>query len=310
MDEVGMAQTTPPQPEIHDGERYRVRAVHRALDLLDCFTVTKPELTLLELAEQTGLSTSTAYRLMQTLEGRAFVEHRPETGRYRLGMSCLRLGGNVMAQLDLRERLRPLLTELRDEYGETVHMAILDRNRMEVIYLDKLDGWLPIGMMSSRVGSHSPAYCTGVGKVLLAGVDPATIRAFYGEQGLCRYTANTITDVEVLLAALDSVRCQGYALDNVEHEPDVKCVAVPIFDYTGQTTSSVSMSGPEARMNLHICQEGLVERMLELADDASAQLGYTRGLAWAPLVEAQRRDTRASLARVDAVPSTGEPAEG
>jgi len=181
---------------------------------------------------------------------------------------------------------------------------------MEVIYLDKLDGWLPIGMKSSRVGSHSPAYCTGVGKVLLAGVDPAAVRAFYGEHELHRYTDNTITEVEALLAALDTVRCQGYALDNVEHEPDVKCVAVPIFDYTGQATSSVSLSGPEARMSAHICQEGLVERMLELAHGASTQLGYTRGLSWAPRVEAQRRDSRASLVRADAVPRTDEPAEG
>ncbi len=278
MDELGMAQTTPSQPEIRDGERYQVRAVHRALDLLDCFTATEPELTLLQLADQTGLSTSTAYRLIQTLEGRAFVEHRPQTGRYRLGMSCLRLGGSVMAQLDVRERLRPLLTEVRDEYGETVHLAILDRNRMEVIYLDKLDGSLPIGMMSSRVGSRSPAYCTGVGKVLLAGGYPAAIRAFYAEQGLRRYTANTITDLEALLAALDTVRCQGYGVDNVEHEPGVKCVAVPVYDYTRGVACSVSISGPEARMDKHVAEEQLVQRMLQLARDASSALGYAGGV--------------------------------
>lgn len=267
---------TPLQRESNQGERYQVRAVRRALDLLDCFTPTRPDLTLAELAEQTGLSTSTAYRLLQTLECSDYVERDPQSGHYRLGISCLRLGGNVMAQLNLRERLRPLLTELRNEYGETVHLAVIDRTAMEVIYVDKLDGWLPIGMMSSRMGSRSPAYCTGVGKVLLAAAEPAAVREFYSEHPPRRFTPNTITDLDMLMETLASILRQGYALDDVEHEPDVKCVAVPIYDFTGLATCSVSMSGPKTRMDLHIRDEGLVERMLKLAQDASAQLGYAQ----------------------------------
>jgi IclR family KDG regulon transcriptional repressor len=269
---------TPLQREPNQGERYQVRAVRRALELLDCFTPTNPDLTLVELAEKTGLSTSTAYRLLQTLECCDYVERDPQSGYYRLGISCLRLGGNVMAQLNLRERLHPLLTELRNEYGETVHLAVMDRTAMEVIYVDKLDGWLPIGMMSSRTGSRSPAYCTGVGKALLATADPAAVREFYSEHPPRRFTPNTITDLEMLMETLASIGCQGYALDDVEHESDVKCVAVPVYDYTGLSTCSVSMSGPETRMDLHIRDKGLVERMLRLAQDASAQLGYAQRL--------------------------------
>ena len=273
-----MRETTVLQPTARGTGRYQVRAVRRALDLLDCFTPAEPELTLLQLAEQTGLSTSTAYRLVQTLELCDFVEHDGETGRYRLGLSCLRLGGNVMARLDLRDRLRPLLTALRDDCGETIHLAILDRSRMEVVYLDKLDGLLAIGMIS-HIGARAPAYCTGVGKALLAHVDPAVVAAFYREHSLRRYTPNTITDLEVLADSLARIRDRGYALDCLEHEPDVKCVAVPVHDYTGTVACSVSVSGPEARMDQHIEQEGLMERVLGVALDASARLGYAGGLA-------------------------------
>jgi IclR family KDG regulon transcriptional repressor len=273
-----MTQATVLQPTARSTRRYQVRAVRRALDLLDCFTPAEPELTLLQLAEQTGLSTSTAYRLVQTLELSDFVEHDGETGRYRLGLSCLRLGGNVMARLDLRGRLRPLLTALRDDYGETVHLAILDRSRMEIVYLDKLDGLLAIGMIS-HIGARAPAYCTGVGKALLAHVDPAVVEAFYRENPLQRYTASTITDLDVLADSLARIRDRGYALDCLEHEPDVKCVAVPVHDYTGTVACSVSLSGPEARMDQHLEQEGLLERVLGLAREASARLGYAGSLA-------------------------------
>lgn len=269
-----MTESTVLRTEPRSTDQYQVRAVRRALDVLDCFTPSEPELTLGQLAEETGLSMSTAYRLVQTLECHDYVEQNPRTGRYRLGISCLRLGGNVMARLDIRDNLRPLLTTLRDEYGETIHLAVLDQSCMEVIYLDKRDGLHGIGMIS-RVGARAPAHCTGVGKCLLAHVDPAVVATFHAEQPLQCFTPNTITDPEKLLESLADIRERGYALDCVEHEPDVKCVAVPVYDYTGTVACSASVSGPEARMDLHIEQEDLVERMLKLASDASDRLGYS-----------------------------------
>jgi IclR family transcriptional regulator, KDG regulon repressor len=259
-------------------EPYQVRAVLRAMDLLDCFTPAEPEFNLAQLAERAHLCTSTTFRLLQTLEARRYVEQAPQTGRYRLGVACLRLGETAIVQLDLRDRLRALLLDLRNEYRETVHLAILDYHRMEVIYVDKLDGLLPIGMMSSRVGARAPAHCTGIGKALLAFAEPDVVVAHYRDYPLRAYTPRTITDLNGLLEHLAEIRRQGYALDNVEHEPDVKCVAVPVYDHTRVVACAVSISGPEARMDKHIAEQQLIERMLTLAQDASSQLGYSGGV--------------------------------
>jgi IclR family KDG regulon transcriptional repressor len=235
-------------------ESYQVRAVLRAMDLLDTFTPVEPELGLAQLADRANLCASTTYRLLQTLESRRFVEHDPQTGRYRLGLACLRLGEVAIVKMDLRERLRPLLLELRDDYREAVHLAILDLGRMEVSYLDKLDGLLPIGM----------AYA-----------GDAVVEAHYRETAPRIYTPSTIADWAALAAHLAEVRRVGYALDNVEHEPDVKCIAVPVRNHFGTVACSVSISGPEARMDKHIAEDGLVDRMLRLATEASSRLGHT-----------------------------------
>lgn len=256
-------------------EPYQVRAVLRAMDLLDCFTPAEPEFGLAQLAERAHLCASTTYRLLQTLESRRFVEQDPHTGRYRLGLACLRLGEIAIVQLDLRERLRPVLLDLRNEYCEAVHLAILDHHRLEVIYVDKLDGLLPIGMMSSRVGARAPAHCTGIGKALLAFAEPVAVVAHYRDYPPRAYTPRTITDLNRLLEHLSEVRRQGYAVDNVEHEPDVKCVAVPVYDHRRVVSCAVSISGPEARMDKRIAEEQLVDRMLKLASNASSRLGYT-----------------------------------
>jgi DNA-binding IclR family transcriptional regulator len=257
------------------GDAYQVRAVLRALELLDCFTPRETELNLMQLAERSMLCSSTAYRLLQTLESRGYVEQDQQTGRYRLGMACVRLGEVAVAQMDLRERLRPLLEGLRDRFGEAMHLAVLDPHRLEVIYLDKLDGLLPIGMMGSRVGARAPAYCTGIGKVLLAFANPAHVAAHYQEFPPRAFTPRTIADVDRLLEHLAEVRHQGYAVDNAEHEPDVKCIAVPIRNHTRAVVCSASISGPEVRMDRHIAEERLVEQMLSLARDASGHLGYS-----------------------------------
>jgi IclR family transcriptional regulator, KDG regulon repressor len=272
-----MQPTSLEQAGTRRSEPYQVRAVLRAMDLLDCFTPAEPEFSLAQLAERAHLCASTTYRLLQTLESRRYVEQDPQTGRYRLGLACLRLGEIAIVQLDLRERLRPLLLDLRNEYREAVHLAILDHRGMEVIYVDKLDGLLPIGMMSSRVGVRAPAHCTGIGKALLACADPAAIVAHYRDHPPRAYTPRTITDSNRLLEHLSEVRRLGYAVDNVEHEPDVKCVAVPVYGHTGAVACAVSISGPEARMDRHMAEEQLVERMLKLAWDASSHLGYTGG---------------------------------
>lgn len=253
--------------------RYQVRAVERALELLEAFSIPEPEFSLTELSDRLGLNASTVFRLLATLQGRGYVEHSSENGRYRLGSACLRLGSVYLAQADLRRRLTPLLAALRDECRETVHLATLGRDRMEVVYLEKLDGLLPIGLMGSRVGGRSPAYCTGLGKAMLAYEPPEAVQAFYQTRGLEAYTPQTVTNLEVLSRELAEVRRQGYALDKAEHEPDVKCVAVPVWDHRHEVVGAISVAGPAERIERLIAEEGLIEKVKAAAAEASTLMG-------------------------------------
>ncbi len=280
------------ETELTDNERYHVRAVLRALDVLEAFSADNPALSLMEVSERVGLNPSTTFRLLATLQSRGYVEHDEATGRYRVGVAVLRPTSTFLAHLNVRERVYPFLVDLRDATRETVHLTVLDPRTMEVIYLEKLEGLQPIGLMSSRVGGRSPAYCTAVGKALLAHQDPAVVRAFFSKSGLKRFTPNTITTVDALLAELEQVRERGYALDNAEHEEDVMCVAIPLWNHLQTAVAAISVSGPVDRMTRAIRDDGLVERVLAVGKMASRQLGAvpSGGVAhWRPV--AARRTT-------------------
>jgi len=241
---------------------------------LATFSTVEPELSLTELSSRLDLSPSTTYRLLMTLQNAGYVEHNSQSGRYSLGVACLDLGSVFMSQLDLRDRVLPVLETLREDCKETIHLAVLDRKKMEVIYLEKLEGLLPIGMMGSRVGGRAPAHCTGLGKCLLAYLPDAEVREFYSVNGMRSYTDNTITDTGQLLFQLAKIRERGYAVDDVEHEPDVKCLAAPVWNHRQVVVASISISGPEQRMNHLMTEGGLVDRLQVTAHEASRRMGH------------------------------------
>jgi DNA-binding IclR family transcriptional regulator len=260
----------PPRNKGASNERYRIRAVERALSLLRVFLNHDTDLSATEISKELHLDLSTTFRLLVTLQAQGFVEQDPTSGKYRLGVTCLELGSRFLKSNDIRKRALEAMDALRNEFGETVHLTILDGN--EVVYLEKLAGLHPIGFMSSRVGGRAPAHCTGVGKALLAYLPDGELNARFPSPTLRRYTDTTITDREVLRAELAQVRERGYAVDQQEHEIGVKCVAVPIFDHKG-VAAAMSVSGPVERMDQHIQQGRLIERLQQAAAAISAQMG-------------------------------------
>jgi DNA-binding IclR family transcriptional regulator len=142
------------------------------------------------------------------------------------------------------------------------------------VYIEKLHGLHAIGIMHSQVGGRAPAYCTGLGKMLLAYIDPDLVRNYYIKTGLHRYSDATIQSVDALLVQLEKVKAQGYALDLGEHEVEVRCVAVPIFGMSGRVLSAISVSGPASRMATLENQTELIQRTQETAYTISTRLGY------------------------------------
>src|SRR5437762_5196421 len=194
--------------------RYTVDAAAKALELLSVFSFREPRLSLAELATRTGIPRATAFRLLSTLEQSGFLQKHH--GAYQLGIKCFVLGNIVAGGLDLRETAHPHLVALRDATRETTQLAILDH--WQVVYLDRILGPFPTGFMRSRAGAILPAYCTGLGKTLLAFRPEPEVVAWAKAQKFTALTPRTITTAKRLLKDLHEIRQRGYGLDEEERE--------------------------------------------------------------------------------------------
>lgn len=252
-------------------ERYRIRSVQRALDVLQLLAQEEGgELSASEISRRLKLPQSTVFRLLVTLGAERFVAQNPLNGKFHPGVTCLTLGNAFLAHSDLRQVAIPCLERLRDETGETVHLAVLDRD--EVVYLDKLAGLHPIGLMSSRIGGRAPLHCTGVGKALLAALSEQRLMELLVPSRLKRYTPNTVVEPSKLIDELAVVRGQGYSIDNQEHEPGVGCIATPVFDDRG-VAGAISIAGPADRVLGEAYRERFVKLVRQVGGEISSRLG-------------------------------------
>lgn len=216
--------------------------IDEAARLLDLFWDGE-ELGVREMARRLGLSKSAVHRLASELERVGFLARSAETGKYRLGLRLLQYGGLFQLRSQLVREALPMLRSLVRHTGETVHLAALEGG--QVVYLVKLEGPHSIAM-PSWVGWRNPAHCTAVGKALLAYQERRVLDAILGK-GLRRYTPNTITEPERLLEQLEEVRRRGYALDEEERRPGLRCVGAPVLLSEGPV-ASISVAGSATRL--------------------------------------------------------------
>lgn len=223
-----------------------VQSVERALGILEILGNADFHLGVSEIAESSELPLSTTHRLLATLADLGYVEQNPETNKYTLGVRILQLRGAVIGHLTLGVHAMPIMKSLMNRVSETVHLAIL--NEGEVVYIERVEGLKTQGMYT-RIGKRAPAHCTALGKVMLAFTPQ---HQWYDDvirrHGLKRFSATTITSEEALLYELQRIRQQGYAVDNGETGEVVRCVAGPIYDYTGRVVAALSVSGPQAQV--------------------------------------------------------------
>jgi DNA-binding IclR family transcriptional regulator len=246
-----------------------LQSVDHALAVLETFDASNPELGVTALSGRLKLAKSTVYRLLSTLAARGYVYQNPATGKYRLGLKAFEVGSLAVSQLTVRDVALPFLERLRDATKETVHLGV--REAEAVIYIDKIETPLPIRMFS-RIGRRAPLHCTALGKVLLAFGGTAE-NARVARRELKRFTPNTITDPDVLAKELAQIRERGYALDDEEFEEGLKCVAAPLWDYSGAVVASAGIAGPHIRITSDRLAD-LIAVVRETAGDISARLGY------------------------------------
>jgi len=242
-----------------------VAAVERALTVLDTLAEGE-ELGTNELARRTRINASTVSRLLATLAAGGFVEHVPETGRYRLGLRLLQLGNAVLSRLDLRRVARPQLEALAAETGETATLSA--PGGRDAITVDFVQSEASVQSVA-RLGRPSIAHATATGKVLLA----------FGavelpEPPLEVFTPKTITDPRAVEREIERVRERGYAEALGEREEDLNAIAAPVFEARGSLAAILGLQGPASRLDRAAMREAL-PALLARAGTISNALGWT-----------------------------------
>jgi IclR family transcriptional regulator, KDG regulon repressor len=237
-----------------------VKSAERALLVIELLTE-QGRLDFPAICRELGVPKSSAHALLATMRRRGFVHLDEQTRKYGVGPRLWEAGQAYIEALDVAQLAGPYMQRVRDELGETVQLAILDG--IHNVYLRKLDSDHPLQLVS-RVGSRLPAYATGLGKALLAGLsDEEVLRRLDGVE-LEAFTARTITDRRKLLTELARIRRRGYATDSGEYSEGVYCVAAPITGPT-RTVAAVSVSIPDVRVTAAVRQRTAATVIAEAA---------------------------------------------
>ncbi|MGW8354908.1 IclR family transcriptional regulator [Streptomyces wedmorensis] len=248
-----------------------VPAVTRAFDILELFLQGDGTLSAPEITRRLQLPRTTTHELVSTLAARNYLVPVPEQpGRYRLGVRTYQLGSRYAEQLDLAAEGRQVAHEVAESCGETVHVALLEDT--DVIYVAKVDSTHAVRMVSAA-GRRLPAHCTAVGKMLLATLPEAELDERLEGRELVAMTPRSLTDPDVLRAALAEIRILGVALEQQESNPDVSCVAAPVRDRSGAVVAALSISVPVHRWTEERENE-LTALAVEGAAELSARLGH------------------------------------
>ena len=251
------------------------QSLERGLAILSAFRSGQPQLGVSELGREVGLSRSTTHRYVATLATLGYLQQDDSTKKYRLGPRVLDLGFSAINSMEVREVAAPHLRRLSDETGFTVNMAILDGN--DIVYVERCRSTRPGQReidLNLHVGSRLPAYCTSLGKVLLAHLPPLLQEAALEGIDFTRRGPNTITSRSALLAELERVRAQGLATNNEELAYGLRSIAAPIFDYRGDAVAAINLAVHSSMVSMQDLVARLGGTVRRAAADVSTHLGY------------------------------------
>jgi IclR family KDG regulon transcriptional repressor len=249
-----------------------VQAVERAMVILETLGAYKDGCGITMIAKETGLHKSTVHRLLNTLMVKGYVEKEMDSDIYKLSAKILMLSSTVLDRMDIRNISKPYIRLLAEDVNEVVHLSILDGD--EAVYIDKVESAKPSSIrMHSQIGKRVPLYCTAVGKVLLFSTEESKIRSLLLGKEMIKFMPNTISNIDDFVNEVIKVRAEGYAMDNLEHEEGIRCIAAPVYDRKGRVVAAISISGPI----FYITEERIPElrdKILKTSRDISAQLGF------------------------------------
>lgn len=252
-----------------DNKRY-IQSITRAAAVLECFSHRKPYWKLTEIAHQLGLGKSTVHGIVDTLQHLGMLDQDPDSLLYSLGTRMIHYGSLAEASLDIIAIARRHMEQLCSQVQETIHLGLLQE--LNIVYIDKVETSRSMRISTTR-GSVNPAYCTGVGKALLAYAGEAVHQRLF-DSPRPKLTQTTMTDSGQLQEEFERIRRQGYATDWDENEIGLSCIAMPIHEHNGEVRYAMSISGPSVRMTQERMPE-LMAALRQTVNQVERQLGYT-----------------------------------
>lgn len=230
---------------------HSVPALERALSIMEVLSRSKKGRTLSQLTRDLGLPRSSVHCLLLTFERCGYLQREPKTGRYRIALRVCDLAHTALSGITLREEAVPVLRNLMQECGLTVHMGIPEQG--QGVLVEKLE---PPGQfrIATWVSKRLDLHCTAVGKSLLAHLPAQEVAELIGKRGLLRHNDNTICSARKLKEELDRVRQRGYAVDDEEEEIGIRCVGAPVFNEHGQVVAAVSIVGTTSQIGPENCE--------------------------------------------------------
>jgi IclR family transcriptional regulator, pca regulon regulatory protein len=252
------------------------QSLERGLAILGCFTPSRPVLGIADIADELGMSRSTTHRYVITLVALGYLE-QGASRKYRLGLRVTDLGMSALNSTGLREHARPYLEDLRQRTSYTASLGVLDGT--EVLYIDRARSFrrgqsdVDLGL---QAGSRVPAYCTAMGKLLLANLPETQQREVLAEIKPTKHGPNTILSKKALRAELEQILEAGFAVDDEELAPELYAIAAPVRNEGRDVVAAVSLAAHSSMIALEELVDALGPHLVTTADRISARLGYRR----------------------------------
>jgi IclR family transcriptional regulator, KDG regulon repressor len=240
----------PLQPDIDDDaddrQRVGVQSLGRAFAILEEVARHREGIGLADLSKLVGLHNSTTFHLAKTMVSLGYMRQEKDSKRYRVGRPLFALAASALDEIEMVNLATPVLEELSRETSESSHFAVRMGDAIVVIARTSGPGAF---QLTDRVGVVRPAHCTALGKIILASLRPDQLRRFLERVDLKPSTKKSITDIPVLLREIAEVRRSGIAIDDGEFNPEVRCVAVSVTNFTGEIVGALGISAPIWRVS-------------------------------------------------------------
>lgn len=246
-----------------------VQSLMRALQLLELLANDDDGYRLVDIAARSGLSTSTAHRLLTTLEQRQFVHFDRETSLWYVGVRCFSVGAAFARRRNMASVALPIMRRLRDHSGESINLGIADLG--DIVFVNQVESREQMRAMG-KLGFRAPLHGTAMGQAILAAMPEDDVLQYLRTYGLPKLTNNTIARASRLHETLGEVRRAGYAVDDEQNALGLRCIAAAICDELGQPLAAISLVGPTQRIK-HTDFASLGEVVRAAADEITMAYG-------------------------------------